>query len=148
MGSSFLPSEFNAAYLWAQLEQMDDIQGKRLAIWKTYDKVLRGHLNNGIILPELPDYATNNAHMYYVLCPSLEYRTAFMDYLKENGVQTTFHYLPLHSSTYYKEKHDGRELPNCDRYGDCLVRLPLFYELSLEDADRIAHLIRDYQFIR
>ena len=148
MGSSFLPSEFNAAYLWAQLEQMDDIQGKRLAIWKTYDKVLRGHLNNGIILPELPDYATNNAHMYYVLCPSLEYRTAFMNYLKENGVQTTFHYLPLHSSTYYKEKHDGRELPNCDRYGDCLVRLPLFYELSLEDADRIAHLIRDYQFIR
>ncbi len=83
--------------------------------------------------------------MYYLLCPSLEYRTAFMNYLKENGVIPTFHYLPLHSSAYYKDKHDGRELPNCDRYGDCLVRLPLFYELSLDDVERIALLIQKYQ---
>ena len=146
MGSSFLPSEFNAAYLWAQLEQMNDIQGKRLAIWNTYDKVLRGKLNNGIVLPELPTYATNNAHMYYVLCPSLEYRTAFMEYLKENGIQSTFHYLPLHSSAYYRDKHDGRKLINCDRYADCLVRLPLFYELSLQDASMIAQLILKFNF--
>jgi dTDP-4-amino-4,6-dideoxygalactose transaminase len=125
---------------------MDDIQGKRLAIWNTYDKVLRGKLNNGIILPELPEYATNNAHMYYLLCPSLDYRTAFMGYLKENDVIPTFHYLPLHSSAYYKDKHDGRELPSCDRYGDCLVRLPLYYELSFEDAKRIARLILEYRF--
>ena len=144
MGSSFLPSEFNAAYLWAQLEQMDDIQGKRLAIWNTYDKVLRGKLNNGIVLPELPEYATNNAHMYYLLCPSLGYRTSFMNYLKENGVMPTFHYLPLHSSAYYHNKHDGRVLPNCDRYGDCLVRLPLFYELSIEETAQIANLILEY----
>lgn len=145
MGSSFLPSEFNAAYLWAQLEQMDDIQTKRLAIWNAYDKLLRDKLNNGIIIPSLPDYATNNAHMYYVLCPSLEYRTAFMNYMKKNEVMTTFHYLPLHTSAYYNDKHDGRILPNCDRYGDCLVRLPLYYELSLEDAEKTAKTILLYQ---
>lgn len=141
IGSSFLPSEFNAAYLLAQLEQMDDIQGRRLAIWNIYDKGLRNHLNNGIKLPIIPSYATNNAHMYYMLCPSLEYRTKLMGYLKEKGIQTTFHYLPLHSSTYYHDKHDGRELPNCDCYGDCLVRLPLFYELTDEEAKYIVEKI-------
>ena len=144
MGSSFLPSEFNAAYLWAQLEQMDDIQGKRLAIWNTYDKTLRGNLRNGIVLPQLPEYATNNAHMYYLLCPSLGYRTAFMKYMKDNGVIPTFHYLPLHSSVFYKDKYDGRELKNCDRYGDTLVRLPMYYELGLEEAQKIGALIVNY----
>lgn len=148
MGSSFLPSEFNAAYLWAQLEQIDDIQGKRLSIWNAYDKALRGQLSNGIMLPELPDYATNNAHMYYVLCPSLEYRTKFMNYLKDNGIQTTFHYLPLHSSTYYHDKHDGRELPNCDRFADCLVRLPLFYELNEKSISSITEAILSYNNTR
>ena len=84
--------------------------------------------------------------MYYLLCPSLEYRTAFMNYLKENGVMPTFHYIPLHSSSYYHDKHDGRELPNCDRYGDTLVRLPLYYELSLKDADRIGQLILSFEY--
>ena len=108
MGSSFLPSEFNAAFLWAQLEQMDDIQGKRKHIWEMYDKGLRGKIAKGIeVMSELPDYATNNAHMYYLRCSSLDERTKFMSYLKNKGIQTTFHYLPLHSSTYYKDKHDG-----------------------------------------
>lgn len=133
MGSSFLPSEFNAAYLWAQLEQLDDIQSKRKYIWNMYEKGLRGKIDSLIKLPILPDYATNNAHMYYMVCPSLDYRTKLMTYLKENGVQATFHYLPLHSSEYYKDKHDGRELLNCDYYGNCLIRLPLFYEL--EDSE-------------
>ena len=141
MGSSFLPSELNAAFLWAQLEQLEDIQGKRQHIWESYDKALRGKLANGISLPSLPDYATNNYHMYYLLCPSLKDRTALMNYLKNNGVQATFHYLPLHSSTYYKNKHDGRELPNCDRYADTLVRLPLYYELKDEDIEKIVKLI-------
>lgn len=144
MGSSFLPSEFNAAYLWAQLEQLDDIQNKRKHIWEQYDNALRGHLPCGIKVPELPDYATNNAHMYYLLCPSLEVRTDFMNYLKNHGIQTTFHYLPLHSSKYYEDKHDGRVLPNCDRYGDTLVRLPLFYELMDEEIDKIDKLILTY----
>ncbi len=144
MGSSFLPSEFNAAYLWAQLEQLDDIQNKRKHIWKKYDEGLRGKIDPMIQLPNIPDYATNNAHMYYMVCPSLEYRTKLMGFLKEKGIQTTFHYLPLHSSVYYKDKHDGRELVNCNHYGDCLVRLPLFYELSDNEVEIIVNNIIDY----
>ncbi|MBR4324572.1 MAG: dTDP-4-amino-4,6-dideoxygalactose transaminase [Bacteroidales bacterium] len=146
MGSSFLPSEFNAAYLYAQLEQLDDIQGKRKHIWNMYDEGLRGNIDPQITLPVLPQYATNNAHMYYLLCPSLEYRTKLMGYLKERGVQTTFHYLPLHSSAYYASKHDGRSLPNCDRYADTLVRLPLFYELTDENVDCIVELIKAFKY--
>ena len=141
MGSSFLPSEFNAAFLWAQLEQLDDIQGRRRHIWERYDKALRGKIGAGITLPELPDYATNNYHMYYLLCPSLEVRTKLMNTLKNKGVQTTFHYLPLHSSKYYEDKHDGRALPNCDRYADTLVRLPLYYELTDDEIDKIVKLL-------
>ena len=142
MGSSFLPSEFNAAFLWAQLEQMDDIQGKRKHIWGMYYEGLNGNVGEKVRLPFLPEYATNNAHMFYLLCPSLEYRTALMKYLKENDVQTTFHYLPLHSSKFYAEKHGDRQLPNCDYYGDCLVRLPLFYELTdMEVKKIIKHII-------
>jgi len=144
MGSSFLPSEFNAAYLWAQLEQLDDIQGKRKHIWNRYFEGLNGKIGNEVKLPNIPEYATNNAHMFYLLCPSLEYRTALMKFLKENDVQTTFHYLPLHSSQFYKNKHDGRELPNCDRYADTLVRLPLFYELTDWEIDKIIKLIVEF----
>ena len=141
IGSSFLPSEFNAAYLWAQLEQLEDIQGKRRHIWERYDQALRGHLPEGFSVAELPDYATNNYHMYYLLCPSLQARTRLMDYLKNNGVQATFHYLPLHSSKYYEDKHDGRALPHCDRYADTLMRLPLYYELTDDEIDKITKLI-------
>lgn len=142
IGSSFLPSEFNAAFLWAQLEQLEDIQGKRIHIWNIYDSILRGNVEQyGIQLPNIPDYATNNGHMYYLVCQSLEQRTRLMAALKEQGIQTTFHYLPLHSSVYYKDQFHGAPLTNCDRYGDCLVRLPLFYELSDDDATRIAQLI-------
>lgn len=143
MGSSFLPSEFNAAYLWAQLEQLDDIQNRRKQIWKQYDDGLRG-AGIDVQLPDLPAFATNNAHMFYLICPSLEYRTALMAHLKDNGIQTTFHYIPLHSSPYYKDKHDGRELPNCDRFGDCLVRLPLFYELTDENVRTVVEGILSF----
>lgn len=144
MGSSFLPSEFNAAYLWAQLEQLDDIQGKRKHIWNMYYEGFKGRIGNEIKLPFIPVYATNNAHMFYLLCPSLEYRSALMKYLKENDVQTTFHYLPLHSSKYYHKKHGNRMLPNCDYYASCLVRLPLFYELSDMEVMKIVKLIINF----
>ena len=146
MGSSFLPSEFNAAYLWAQLEQMDDIQGKRKHIWNMYDDGLRGKMDSRIKLPVIPNDATNNAHMYYMVCPSLEYRTKLMNYLKDNGIQTTFHYLPLHSSNYYNDKHDGRILSNCDMYGDTLVRLPLFYELKDDEVSHIVKTILSFKY--
>lgn len=145
MGSSFLPSEFNAAYLWAQLEQLDDIQGKRKHIWNMYYDGLKGKMDSQMVIPELPKYATNNAHMFYILCPSLDYRTMLMNYLKEQGIQTTFHYLPLHSSAFYSVKHDGRELPNCDRYGDTLVRLPIFYELSDNEINHIIESLVNYE---
>ncbi len=142
IGSSFLPSEFNAAFLWAQLEQMEDIQGKRIRIWKIYDSILRGKVEQlGIQLPEIPAYATNNGHMYYVVCPTLAFRTQLMAFLKEHDIQTTFHYLPLHSSAYYKNQFKGEPLVHCDHYGDCLVRLPLYYELSDEDATRVGKLV-------
>ena len=142
VGSSFLPSELNAAFLWAQLEQMDDIQGKRIRIWETYDRHLRGKVEEkGVSLPVVPSYATNNGHMYYMVCPSLEFRTRLMEWLNERGVQTTFHYLPLHSSNYYKGQYKGKPLVNCDRYGDCLLRLPLYYELTDEEAMRVAQLV-------
>ncbi len=141
MGSSFLPSEFNAAYLWAQLEQLDDIQNKRKHIWGKYYDGLYGKIGNEVKLAFIPEYATNNAHMFYIVCQTLDYRTKIMSYLKENDVQTTFHYLPLHSSKFYEEKHDGRVLANCDMYGDCLIRLPLFYELSDLEIDKIIKLI-------
>jgi dTDP-4-amino-4,6-dideoxygalactose transaminase len=144
IGSSFLPSEFNAAFLWAQLEQLEDIQGRRIRIWQIYDSVLRGQVEHlGIRLPHIPDYATNNGHMYYLICPSLDARTRLMAYLREQGIQTTFHYLPLHSSPYYKDRFQGAPLVNCDHYGDCLVRLPLFYELTDEQATQVAqHVLK------
>lgn len=141
MGSSFLPSEFNAAYLWAQLEQIDDIQGRRKHIWEMYYEELNGKLDGKIRMPYLPEYATNNAHMFYLVCKSLEYRTTLMKYLKEHEIQTTFHYLPLHSSVYYRDKHGDRELLNCDMYGECLVRLPLFYELNDYAVKKIVRCI-------
>ena len=142
IGSSFLPSEFNAAFLCAQLEQLEDIQGRRLRIWHIYDSILRHHVEQyGIQLPDIPDYATNNGHMYYLVCPTLEFRTQLMASLKEHDIQTTFHYLPLHSSVYYKDQFRGEPLVHCDHYGDCLVRLPLFYELTDEQATYVAETI-------
>ena len=142
MGSSFLPSELNAAYLWAQLEQLDDIQGKRKHIWNRYYEGLKDLKCTSVQLPYIPDYATNNAHMFYLICPSYTYRTELMKYLKEHDIQTVFHYLPLHSSKYYEEKHGNRQLPYCDKYADCLVRLPLYYELEDIEIDHIIKHIK------
>ena len=144
MGSSFLPSELNAAYLWAQLEQMDDIQSRRKHIWQMYRDSLADLAAQGVVMPALPDYATNNAHIFYMVCRSLDERTRLIASLKEQGVMATFHYLPLHTSSYYHDKHDGRALPNCDRYGDCLVRLPLYYELTDEEVHEIITLVRRF----
>ena len=142
MGSSFLPAELNAAFLWAQLEELDVIQSKRKALWETYYKLLKPLADKGYFqLPDLPEYATNNAHMFYLVFPNLDKRSAFIQHLKDNDIMAVFHYLSLHSSQYYKGKHDGRELPECDRYADTLVRLPMYYDLEIEDVERICNLI-------
>ena len=141
-GSSFLPSEIIAAFLWAQLENLDDIQNRRKAIWNTYYEGLKPLADKGFFgLPKISDYATNNAHMFYLVCNSLEERTKLITHLKANDILAVFHYLSLHSSDFYKHKHDDRELPNCDKFADCLVRLPLFYEMSLDDVIKINHTI-------
>ena len=143
MGSSFLPAEINAAFLWAQLENLDDIQAKRKVLWETYYKLLKPLSEKGYFsLPDIPDYASNNAHMFYLVCRNLEERTALIKYLKDNDILAVFHYLSLHSSAYYADKHDGRELPECDRYADTLVRLPMYYDLEIEDVERICELIK------
>ena len=138
MGSSFLPAEINAAFLWAQLEHLDDIQSKRKLLWNKYYELLKPLADQGRFgLPDIPDYATNNAHMFYLVCNSLNERTALIKKLKENDILAVFHYLSLHSSEFYKDKHDGRSLPECDRYADCLVRLPMYYDLEEKDVERI-----------
>ena len=143
-GSSFLPSEVIAAFLWAQLENLDEIQSRRKHLWELYNtglSPLASRLSPNLALPNLPDYATNNAHMFYLVCKSLEQRTALIKHLKDNGIQAVFHYLSLHSSPYYTDKHDGRVLPECDRYADCLVRLPLFYDLTDEQVIEVCDVI-------
>ena len=143
MGSSFLPSEIVSAFLWAQLECMETIQFKRKTLWNEYYRLLKPLADQGLFtLPDIPEYATNNGHMFYLVCNSYEERTALISALKSAGVGAVFHYLSLHSSEYYKNRHDGRSLPNCDRFADCLVRLPLFYELEIAEVDIICEMIR------
>ena len=153
IGSSFLPTEIVSAFLWAQLEHLDEIQAERKRLWENYwdflssnfrfqisDSVSGSHL--GIRMPKIPEYATNNAHMFYLLFPDLAKRSAFIAKMKARDILTVFHYLPLHSSAYYAKQHDGRELPNCDRYADTLVRLPLYYGLG-PDQDKVFAAIRE-----
>lgn len=145
-GSSFLPSEVISAFLWAQLENMDMIQNRRKEIWKQYYEGLKSVADKGYIsLPDVPDYATNNAHMFYIVCRSLEERTELIKYLKEHDVLSVFHYLSLHLSEYYKNNNtDIPSLPECDRYADCLVRLPMYYELSSTQVQQIVSLIHEF----
>lgn len=144
MGSSFLPAEINAAFLWAQLENLDEIQSKRKQLWNRYYELLKPLADRGCFaLPDIPDYASNNAHMFYLVMPDLEKRTALIRHLKENGILAVFHYLSLHSSAYYADKHDGRSLPECDRYSDTLVRLPMYYDLTISDVETICAKITE-----
>lgn len=145
-GSSFLPSEVVSAFLWAQLEDMEAIQAKRKRLWNLYHELL-SHTDAtsassiGFSLPDIPSYATNNAHMFYLVCRNLEERTVLIKRLKEHGAQAVFHYLSLHSSPFYAPKHDGRALPECDRYADCLVRLPMYFDLTEDDVREICGII-------
>lgn len=142
-GSSFLPSELTAAFLFAQLEEIEKIQNRRKIIWQRYFNELQPFQQEGIVqLPNIPPYATNNAHMFYILFQSLEQRSNFILKLKEYGCSPVFHYLSLHKSEYYRDKHDGRELPNSDRYTDTLVRLPFYYQLFDEELQFVLQKIK------
>ena len=146
-GSSFLPSEIISAFLWAKIENMGDIQNKRIKIWNRYYEGLSSFEPVSIKKPKLPlvpEYATNNAHMFYLVCDNVDDRTKFIQHLKDKGILSVFHYLSLHKSSYY-EKYSTRksELPNSDMFSDCLVRLPLFYELTDEQVEYIINTIKE-----
>ena len=137
IGSSFLPSDIVAAFLFAQLEHLTSIQARRKAIWQAYYDAFVALGSLGVGRPVLPDYATNNGHMFYLVCRGLEERTALIEHLKDLQILPVFHYLSLHTSPYYRDKHDGRDLPWADHYTDCLLRLPLYYELHSELQRRV-----------
>lgn len=145
-GSSFLPSEINAAFLLAQLENLDDIQSRRKMLWHSYYEGLKELSQKGYFtLPIIPDYATNNAHMFYIVCRNIDERTALISYLKDNGIQACFHYLALHKSEYYTTHYTDRpNLPNCDHFADCLVRMPMYYELKKEEVTYITDKIKEF----
>ncbi len=140
IGSSFLPSEIIAAFLYAQLEHLDEIQQKRKEIWNCYYGDLKILAQKGKIhLPIVPDNESNNAHMFYLLCKTAEERTDLIAYLKNLEILPTFHYLSLHKSSFFNDVIS--DLPNSDRYTECLIRLPLFYELTIEQVKYITSSI-------
>lgn len=145
VGSSFLPSEITAAFLYAQLEQLERVQSRRKLIWNAYLEAFISLENKGKVrLPVIPTYATNNAHMFYLVCLNGEERDGLIAHLKKNGFQAVFHYQCLHSSPFYKEKHDGRVLAHADHFSNCLVRLPLFYELTELDQAKVIDSVLEY----
>ncbi|MEM0541961.1 dTDP-4-amino-4,6-dideoxygalactose transaminase [Flavobacterium sp. j3] len=135
IGSSFLPSEIIAAFLWAQLENLEDIQQVRIAHWENYHQKLQEWTSDNLIqLPVIPSYATNNGHMFYLICKNLKQRTTIIDNLKSEGILSVFHYISLHRSQFYKGKNFNTVLKQTDIFSDCLLRLPMYYELKVEDV--------------
>ncbi len=145
MGSSFLPSDIIAAFLYAQIENIDEIQRRRKEIWHAYSRLLQPLQDKGFIgLPVIPDFASNNGHMFYITLKDIDARTALIADLKANNIYAVFHYLSLHKSPFYEAKHDGRVLPETDRYTDCILRLPMFYELTEDNIKSISEVIINY----
>ena len=145
-GDSYLPSDMNAAYLWAQLEKADEINNDRLATWNAYNEAFQPLAAAGKVeLPTIPEGCAHNAHMYYLKCKDLEERTAFIEFMKEWDVQTVFHYVPLHSAPaglkfgrFYGE--DVYTTAESDR----LVRMPMYYGLSSNDLTQIITAVKEF----
>lgn len=145
-GSSYLPSDMNAAYLWAQLENIGEIQDKRVAVWNRYYEGLNDlERNEYIEFGKIPEGCTNNAHMFYIKVENLEERTKLIQYLKDNGIMAVFHYVPLHSAPAGRKfgRFNGE-----DRYttreSERLIRLPLFYSITNEEVDFVIETIAKY----
>ena len=142
-GSSFLPSEITAAFLWAQIQNLDEIQEKRKKLWDYYYDALKSLNLTKVKLPSIPEFATNNGHMFYLVCCNIDERDKLISKLKQKGFHSVFHYISLHSSNFYISKHDNRELSNSDKYTNCLVRLPFFFELEKTEVDEIIECIKE-----
>lgn len=145
IGSSFLPSEIIAAFLYAQLENLSKIQAKRKFSWETYHESLKPLAAKGYFkLPHIPSYATNNAHIYYIVCSSGEERQRLIQTLRNENIYSVFHYLSLHKSAFYESKYEGPELINADHFSDCLIRLPMYYDLSEKDIMHVVKVIKKF----
>ena len=145
-GDSYLPSELNAAYLWAQLEMADEINNDRLHSWHEYDAAFKPLESAGKLgLPAIPDGCVHNAHMYYIKCKDLAERTALISFLKERDILAVFHYVPLHSAPAGERfgRFDGE-----DKYTtvepDRLLRLPMYYGLTAEDRSRVIAAVKEF----
>ena len=142
VGSSFLPSEITAAFLYAQLEKIEEIQNKRQLIWNTYYKNLKVLEENGlVVLPSLLPFCQHNAHIFYLVCRSAVERDKLLDHLNHQGINAIFHYLALHKSNFYSSRYKGNDLPECDRYSTNLIRLPLYFELTVDEVQYISEKI-------
>ncbi len=145
IGSSFLPSDIIAAFLFAQLENIDKIQNKRITLWNSYYEKLKPLVEkNHFKLLEFTKDKTNNGHLFALVMNNIEERAALIDFMKKSEITPVFHYLSLHKSPFYLEKHDGRELENSDRFTDNLVRLPLYFELSELEIIKISDTIHNF----
>lgn len=145
VGSSFLPSEITAAFLYAQLENLDLIQQKRKNIWETYyNAFMYLQVSEKLKLPAIPSYATNNGHIFYLITKDGYEREHLIEFLKANGILAIFHYVPLHSSSFYSSRYGTQYLPQTELYASRLVRLPLFYTLSNEDQYFIIDKVNEF----
>jgi dTDP-4-amino-4,6-dideoxygalactose transaminase len=146
VGSSYLPSDIIAAYLYAQLEESEAITSRRMNIWQQYNQFFLMYEQAGIIRrPVIPSECGHNAHIYYLLFNNLKERTDFISYLKHQGIQSVFHYVPLHNSPAgEKFGKTPFDMPVTERIGDTLVRLPLYYDLSQADIGKILSTAERY----
>lgn len=145
IGSSFLPSEIIAAFLYAQLENLELIQNKRKSIWNQYHEGLKDlEVQGKLRLAKIPEFSSNNAHMFYIVCKSVEERDALLSFLRADSINAVFHYLSLHKSSYHLASNPLVDLPNSDHYSDCLIRLPFFYELTEEQINLIVSKIKEF----
>ena len=145
IGSSFLPSDMLAAFLFAQLERLEDIQSNRINKWNQYKRELESlQKSDKIHLPVIPKHATNNAHMFYVVTKNLQQRDDIISLLKEHKISSVFHYISLHKSKFYSNKEHDKILDKTDFYSDCLLRLPFYYELKEQEITKITTIIKNY----
>ena len=137
-GSSYLPSDLNAAYLWAQLENADKIQSERMSIWNSYFKAFKSYNGKTIELPVIPDGCIHNAHMFYLKFNSIKERSEYISYMKQNDILTVFHYIPLHSSPAGIKfgRFDGAD-EFTTKESERLVRLPLYYNMDSKDLEKV-----------
>lgn len=146
IGSSYLPSEINSAYLYAQLESVNEIEDSRISSWNNYYERLQSLANTGKIeIPSIPEYCHHNAHIFFIKTSDLQERTEFIRFMKQNGICCVFHYIPLHSSPAGQKfgRFNGE-----DRYttkeSERLVRLPMFYEMTIEDNSYVCDKVLEF----